>query len=139
MKKHLILLIVAGLFALSSCSSDDDGAATEEYSVIGSWELESTNPQIPGLNTDACPSRHQITFNEGGTADWIFYDEGNNCEAQNSSGTWSKTSATQYSISIPNYGTFDGTVTFSSAQKFTFSTTYEVNSSSYPVQFTFVK
>lgn len=137
MNKHLILLLIAGFFAFSSCSSDDD--ATEEFSVVGSWELESTNPPIPGLNPDACPTRHQITFNDGGTADWIFYDENNNCEAQNSSGNWSKTSATEYSISIPDYGTFDGTVSFSSAQRFTFSTTYEVNSSSFPVQFTFVK
>lgn len=137
MKRYLILLFVTVLFAFSSCSSDDD--ATEEFSVIGSWELESTNPSIPGMDPDACPSRPQITFNEDGTADWTFYAEDNNCEAQNSSGTWSQTSATQYSITIPDFGTFDGTVNFENAQKFTFNTTYEVHSSSFPVQFTFVK
>ncbi len=130
MKKHFILLLVSGLFALTSCSSDDDAA--KDYSVVGTWQLESTNPVIPGLDPEACPERPQITFKPGGGADWIFYSQ-ENCEAQNASGSWSQKSGTEYSITIPDYGTFDGTVTFESAHKFTFSTTYQ----SYPVELTF--
>lgn len=138
MKKHLILLFIVGLFTFTSCSSDDD--ATPDYTVVGTWDLESTNPQIPGLNPDACPNPPRITFNDDGTADWVFYSEDNNCQAQNSSGNWSKTSATEYSITIPDYGTFNGTVEFESADKFTFSTSYQIDAStSFPVQFTFVK
>ena len=137
-KNHFILLLVAGLFSLTSCSNDDE--STEERSVNGTWELESTNPQIPGLNPDACPERPQITFNEDGTTDWIFYSKDNNCEAQSSSGTWNKTSATNYSITIPDQGTFEGTVNFESSQKFTFSTSYQYDAStSIPVQLTFEK
>jgi len=132
MKKHLILLLVAGLFAFSSCSSDDDAA--EDFTVVGTWNLESTTPTIPGLDPEECPSRPEITFNQYGTADWTFYSE-ETCEATTDSGTWNKNSATEYSITIPDYGTFVGTVAFENAKKFTFSTNYE----GFPVQLTFVK
>lgn len=133
MKKHLIFLLVAGLFAFTSCSSDDDGS-TSENTVVGTWKLESTNPTIPGLDPEECPSRPEITFNANETADWTFYSE-ETCEATTDSGTWSKNSATEYSITIPDYGTFEGTVAFQSAQQFTFSTDYQ----GFPVQLTFVK
>ena len=138
-KKHLILLLVAGMFSLTSCSNDDDDD-TSSYTVVGTWELESTNPQIPGLDPDACPNRPEITFNENDTTVWVYYSEENNCEGESSSGTWEKTSDTDYSITIPNYGTYEGTVNFESAQKFTFSTSYKLDAStSFPVQFTFEK
>lgn len=120
-KKHLILLLVAGLFSLSSCSSDDDGDA-EANTVIGTWTLVEMNPDVVGL--DDCPNKPLITFQEDGNADWTFYDPDNNCQGSTDTGSWLKNSATQYTMNIPGYEPFIGTVEFSSSTRFTFTTTY---------------
>lgn len=136
MKKHLILLLVAGLFTFSSCSSDDDAA--EEFTVVGTWKLVAMNPAAWDL--EECPDKPVIVFNENSTADWTLYSQETNCVAQTDEATWTKLSATEYSITIPGQGTFEGTVKFQSATKFTFDTFYELDASTkIPVQLTFEK
>lgn len=120
MKKHFILLLVAGLFAFTSCSSDDD--ATEEHTVVGTWNLVAMNPDVVGL--DDCPNKPVITFQENGNADWTFYDPDNNCQASTDTGTWELNSGSQYTMIIPGFEPFQGTVEFSSSTQFTFTTTY---------------
>ncbi|MFD0976164.1 lipocalin family protein [Salinimicrobium gaetbulicola] len=134
LKKHLILLLVTGLFSLSSCSSDDGD--TESNTVIGTWTLVEINPTAWDL--EECPDKPLITFNDDDTADWVLYSQNNNCEGQTDEATWKKISATEYSITIPEQGTFEGTVTFESSQKFTFDTFYKLDAStSIPVRLTF--
>lgn len=132
MKKHLILLLVAGLFAFSSCSDDDDNAGAEA-SIVATWNLTSINP--PVLNLDECSEKPTITFNANGTADWTLYDADNDCTAVEASGTWEKNSATEYSVSVPGFESFDGTVDFKNQNEFTFLTSIQ----GVPVTFTFQK
>lgn len=125
MKKHLILLLIAGLFSLSSCSSDDDGD-TESNTVIGTWTLVEINPEEAGdaVGLNDCPNKPLITFQEDGNADWTFYDPDNDCQASTNTGSWTQNSATQYTMNIPGLKPFVGTVEFSSSTRFTFTTTY---------------
>lgn len=120
-KKHLILLLLAGMFSLTSCSNDDDGD-TEDNTVLGTWTLVEMNPDAVGL--DDCPNKPVITFKADGDADWTLYDPDNNCQASTDTGTWEKNSGTQYTMNIPGFDPFVGTVEFSSSTRFTFTTTY---------------
>ena len=133
MKKTIIFLLIAGLFAFTSCSDDDDN--TEEMSITGTWELTSTTPAIPGWDLDACPENPTITLAENGTATWTLYDSENNCEESSSTGTWTKNSDDTYTVSVPELGDVTGTVTFTGANQFNFSTTIQ----SFPVVLTFQK
>jgi hypothetical protein len=136
MKKHLILLFIVSLFTFSSCSNDDD--ATEENTVLGTWNLVEMSPDVVGL--DDCPDKPVIIFEDNGDIQWTFYDSDNNCQASTDSGKWENSSGTEYTLNIPGYDPFVGTVNFDSAEKFTFSTSYQVDAStSFPVQFTFAK
>lgn len=121
MKKHLIFLLVAGLFAFTSCSDDDDGTSTKN-TVIGTWTLVQINPPVWDL--EACDDKPVVTFNEDGTADMTWYDE-DTCEAQPSEGEWSKESATQYTINVSPFGLLAGTVTWESENRFDFLTNYQ--------------
>lgn len=132
MKKHLILLLVAGLFAFTSCSDDDDETSTEN-TVIGTWTLVEINPTFWDL--EACPDKPVITFNEDGTADMTMYSEDTNCEPQQEEGEWSHNSGSQYTINVAPFGSLTGTVTFESQNRFTFTTTYQ----QVPFTFTFEK
>ncbi len=121
MKKHLILLFAAGLFAFTSCSDDDDGTSTNN-TVVGTWTLVEMNPDIVGL--DACSEKPVINFKDNGDAEWTFYDSENNCQASTDTGQWEQNSGTQYTMIIPGFEPFIGTVEFSSSTRFTFTTTY---------------
>ena len=124
LKKHLILLLVTGLFSLSSCSSDDGD--TESNTVIGTWTLVEINPEAAGdvVGLNDCPNKPLITFQEDGNADWTSYDPDNDCQASTDTGSWVQNSATQYTMNIPGLEPFVGTVEFSSSTRFTFTTTY---------------
>lgn len=122
MKNHLILLLVAGLFSLTSCSNDDDGT-TEERTVVGTWTMVEMNPAA--FNLEECPDKPIIIFHANENADWTFYSQDNNCEGQTDSGTWQQNSDTEYTINVPNFAELTGTVTFSSASMFTFTSTYQ--------------
>ncbi|NJW51681.1 lipocalin family protein [Salinimicrobium oceani] len=134
MKKYFFLLAAFGFFLITSCSDDDDNGA-ENGTIIANWELTAVTPQIPGWDPSACPENPDITFTENGSAMWTLYDSENDCAEFSSSGTWEKNSDNTYTISIPNFGTFDGTVKFSGANKFTFTTSFQ----SIPVVLTFEK
>lgn len=132
MKKYLLLIAAFGLFFFNSCSNDDDGG--EATSIEATWNLTAMNPAIPGWDT-TCPDDHTITFQGNGTADWTLYNEDNDCEPETSSGTWEQVSGNIYSVNIPGYGNVEGTVEFSGANMFTFSTSVQ----GFPVVLTFEK
>lgn len=131
MKKYLFLLATIGLFFFAACSDDDDN--TEELTINGTWELTAVSPAIPGWDLSACPNNPEITFNADGTAQWTLYDSDNNCAESTSSGTWVKNSANSYTVTIPDFDEVTGTVAFSGANQFRFTTTVQ----SIPVVLTF--
>ena len=121
MKNYLILLLFAGLFSFSACSSDDDNPKDTEEPIIGTWILVETSAPI---NVDACESSSTITFNEDNTGNAVFYLEPD-CEAQNSTGTWENKGNGQYQVNVP-FGDFPvttGTVEFEGANDFFFTAT----------------
>lgn len=130
MKKYLLLFAAFGLLLFASCSDDDDAGA--ETSIEGTWRLTSMTPQVLDFS---CSEDHTITFNANGTTNWTVYDSNNDCQAVSSAGTWEKKSGNNYTVAIPDIGNVDGTVNFSGANKFTFSTTYQ----GVPVIMTFEK
>lgn len=132
MKKYLLLLAAFGLFFFASCSDDDDDD-TAQLEITGTWELTSVSPQIPGWDFSACPDNPEITFTQGGSANWTLYDEDNNCAAVSSSGSWMKNQDNTYTVTIPDFGQVNGTVTFSGANQFNFNTSIE----NFPVVLTF--
>ena len=119
MKKHLIYLFLASVFTLTSCSSDDDGGE-ETQSIVGTWALVSVQP--PVFDPAECPQNPTITFNANNTTQSVFYDAENECAADNSTGTWEKLTDNTYRVTIPDFGPTEGTVNFSGANRFTFTT-----------------
>lgn len=119
MKKPFFLLItLLGLFILGSCSSEDD-VVTPERSIVNTWTLVSVEPPVIDLS---CPNDPTITFDEDGTTSWTLYDEENDCESMTSTGTWSNTTGSEYTVTVPGYGDVTGTVTFTSDTGFYFET-----------------
>ncbi len=121
MKKHLLLILLTGIFIFASCSSDDDGATTGD--IEATWNLVASEP--PLFDLEQCPNNPTITFNEDDTTEWTFYNAGNECAAESDSGEWQQNSDSNYTVTIPGYGSFDGTVVFQSEDEFTFSTSYQ--------------
>ena len=134
MKKYLLLLAAFGFFLFSSCSDDDDGDA-QENTIVATWTLTAVNPTIPGWDISTCSEKPEITFSGNGSADWTLYDAENDCAAVSSTGDWVKNSDGTYTMSIPDVGSYDGTVNFSGANKFTFNTSVQT----IPVVLTFEK
>lgn len=132
-KKHLVFLLVAGLFSLSSCSNDDDGD-TQANTVVGTWTLVEITP-AGFIDLEECPNKPVINFMEDLNAEWTFYTQDNNCEGSTDTGTWKQNSATEYTINVPDLGEITGTVTFNSSTNFTFSGSYN----SFPFTMTFEK
>lgn len=122
MKKNLFILLLTSIFTLTSCSSDDD--AGPEHIVSGTWALVEVQPE-GFYNPNACPENPTVTFNADNTTDSVFYDAENNCEAENSKGTWQDKGNNVYVVTIPNFGTSEGKVEFLTADKFSFSTSIQ--------------
>lgn len=117
MKKFLILLLSITVF--TACSDDDDSGSNGN--IVGTWLLVEAN-NVPGLTVDDCTGQSTITFNSNNTASSTFYStvEGN-CVSANDTGAWSSSSNSQYTIEVPGFDEpIDGTVTFSSENRFTF-------------------
>ena len=117
MKKHLILILLMGLFTFTSCSDDDED--TNDPSIVGTWTLQSVDPAVIDLN---CAESSTINFTSNGAADWALYDANNNCTLQSSSGTWVKNSGDNYTIYVPEFQAIPGTVNFTGTNSFTFTT-----------------
>ncbi|GAA4319916.1 hypothetical protein GCM10023115_46660 [Pontixanthobacter gangjinensis] len=117
MKKIILLLLSITLFI--ACSDDDD--AGSNGNIIGTWVLvDATN--VPGVTVDDCTGRSTITFNADETASSTFYSTvDGNCVSAEDTGEWSSSSNSQYTIEVPGFDEpVAGTVTFSSANRFTF-------------------
>ena len=135
MKKHLILLLVAGLFSMTSCSDDDD-AGTPQNSIVGTWEVTAIASIAP-VDPNQCDNQvSTITFEEDNTVDSTFYFESNNCEADTATGTWQNLGSGDYVMELGNLGDLEGEVTFVNANEFTFSTVIAVEGVNIPAVFT---
>lgn len=131
MKRHLIVLFLAGMFTITSCSSDDDGDTGEP--ILGTWVLVNVNP--PALDLSACPEQSTITFNADNTADSEFYLAENDCEVSISSDSWRNKGGSTYEVTLPDLGTIDGNVEFTNSNNFIFNTSYQ----GFPVSLSFTR
>ena len=123
MKKQLLLILLAGIFTLASCSSDDDNGDTAEETIVATWNLTAVEPPI--FDFSECPTNPTITFNENDSAEWTFFNADNECKGETDTGSWQQNSESNYTVVIPGYGSFDGTVNFQSSNEFTFKSSYE--------------
>jgi len=104
----------------TACSDDDD--ASSERDIVGTWMLVEAN-NVPGFTIDDCTGRSTITFNEDNTATSTFFNAvGDDCLSTTEEGSWSNSSGSNYTIEIPGFDDpVAGTVTFSGADRFTFT------------------
>ncbi len=120
MKKFLVLFLsMAFLFA---CSNDDDNEEPQgDDPIVGTWVLvDASEP----LDSQFCfEEESTITFKANNTGQATFYLTGTECSANNSQGTWSNNGNSVYTISVPVAGNILGTADFTSANRFTFTTT----------------
>lgn len=123
MKKYFLLILLAGFFTLASCSSDDDGGDNTETSIVATWNLTAVEPAV--FNFSECPTNPTITFNDDETTEWTIYNSENDCEAETDTGIWRQNSASNYTVTIPGLGSFDGTVEFQNSNEFTFTSSYQ--------------
>lgn len=136
MKKHFILLLVAGLFAMTSCSSDDD-ADTAEATIVGTWEVTAIESIAP-VDPNQCEGQvSTITFKQDNTLDSTFYFQQNDCVADTAEGTWENQGDGNYVMDFGgDLGELEGEVEFLSPDRFTFSTLITVEGVQIPAVFT---
>ena len=140
MKKSLILLLVAGMFALTSCSDDDDDADTSNNSIVGTWEVTAIESIAPVDPNDQCENdTSTITFEENNTVESTFYFEANDCVADTATGTWENLGNGDYIMGLGSLGELEGDVEFINSNKFTFSTVIELEGIEIPATFTLEK
>ena len=118
MKKFLVLFLSLAVF--TACSSDDDADSNTPDPVLGTWILVDASAP---LDTQFCLEEDSsITFNANNTLSSTFYLTEADCAATTSAGTWSNRGNSVYTITVPMIeGDLQGTVNFSSANKFTFT------------------
>ena len=118
MKKFLVLFLSLSVFA--ACSSDDDADTNTPDPVLGTWILVDASAP---LDTQFCMDEEStITFKADNTLSSTFYLTESDCAATTSTGNWSNRGNSIYTISVPMIeGDLQGTVNFSSANKFTFT------------------
>ena len=122
MKKYFLLILLAGFFTLASCSSDDDGNDFER-NIVATWNLTAVEP--PLLDFSECSTNPTITFEEDETTEWTFYNADNDCEPETDTGMWNQNTGSNYTVTIPGFGSFDGTVEFQSENEFIFTSSYQ--------------
>ena len=118
MKRLLILFLMTGLIAFTSCSDDDDN--NDANPLIGQWILVSVNPAV--IDPAACTNSSSISVNSDNSMTSNFYLEENNCDLITTSGTWVDNGNSQYTLEFPQLGDVSGTVNFTDANSFTFTT-----------------
>ena len=118
MKKFLVLFLSLAVF--TACSNDDDTDSNSPDPILGTWALVQVSAP---LNTQFCMDKEStITFNADKTLSSTFYLTEANCTATTSPGNWSNKGNSIYTITVPMMeGDLQGTVNFSSANKFTFT------------------
>ena len=122
MKKYVLVFLIAGLFTMGSCSNDDDEPTTGGQ-IEATWTLAAVEPPI--FDFSECPSNPTITFNDDDTTEWTFYNGDNDCAPETDSGQWEQNTGSNYSVTIPGYGSFDGIVEFQNEDEFTFTSSYQ--------------
>jgi len=117
MKKFFVLFLSIALF--TACSSDDDEDSTSADPILGTWVLvDASSP----LKDEFCLDKEStLTFNSDNTGASTFYLTQANCTATSSTGSWTNRGNSLYTISVPVYGDLQGSVNFSSTNKFTFT------------------
>lgn len=118
MKKFLVLFLSLAVF--TACSNDDDTNSNTPDPVLGTWVLVDASAP---LDSQFCLEEDStITFNANNTLSSTFYLTEANCDATSSTGTWSNKGNSIYTITVPMIeGDLQGSVNFSSANKFTFT------------------
>ena len=117
MKKFLFLLV--SMCILTACSDDDDSRV--EGNIVGTWLLIEAN-NVPGFTVNECTGQSTITFNADNTASSTFFsDNDGTCTSATETGTWSSSENSKYTLLVPGFDDpVNGTVTFNSANRFTF-------------------
>lgn len=116
MKKIFVLFL--SLTVLTACSKDDDSGESGPDPIIGTWVLVDASFVSP----EACEQESTINFKQDNTVTGSFYLGEAQCAVQGSAGNWQNLGNSVYSVSIPVAGDVQGTVTFSSTNKFVFTT-----------------
>ena len=118
MKKFLVLFLSLAVF--TACSSDDDADTNTPDPILGTWVLVDVSAP---LNAEFCLDEEStLTFNANNSGSATFYLTQAECAATNSTGNWTNRGNSMYTISVPVYGDLQGTVNFSTANRFTFTT-----------------
>ena len=140
MKKYLILLLVAGVFAFTACSEDDETGTDDGTRIVGVWTLVSVSPENQFFNPDACQTPSTIDLQSEGTVEGTFYLASENCTASEiTDGSWEYHGNSEYSIEFPAIGVQEGTVEFAGENEFTFNTILNFEGFNIPVELTFTK
>lgn len=123
MKKFILLFF--SLAVLAACSSDDDGDNSGPDPIIGTWVLVDASAP---LDEQFCFDEDStIKFNEDNTGQANFYLTAAECAATSSTGNWSRSGSSTYTISIPVMGNLTGTANFTNNNnRFTFTSTMGV-------------
>lgn len=99
MKKPLLLLI-AFVFAFTSCSSDDDNSSQDPF--IGTWRYFTSYEDGVEYPLDDCESQDTIAISSNGTFTSTLHDEfGGDCQVDfEVSGTWDNLGNGMYSTTV---------------------------------------
>jgi hypothetical protein len=96
MKKLVILFlsVVTSGFLLTSCSSSDDD---ESVTINGKWEFYEQGISLGGIeqlelyeHTPGCEKDFVELFSSGNYQDVFYFNDGNVCAEESSTGTWSR-------------------------------------------------
>ena len=119
MKKHLILVMLAGLFTFCACSDDDDNNPDEKDPIVGTWAVISIEPAA--INIDECEETSTVTFNDNNTGTATFYTAEAACAPLSADAAWQNEGNDNYSMTVPVLGSVSGTVEFSGQNEFFFT------------------
>lgn len=88
MKKYLLSTVL--IFALISCSSDNDNSNDVQPSLINKWSLETWKYNNNNQSLTSCDKQGYIKFNSNGTFERKdYYNNNGSCEIEgNDNGTY---------------------------------------------------
>ena len=118
MKKYLILFLLSGFFAFTSCSDDDDA---DVEPIVGTWILQSIEPNTL-FDPEGCGSDSTLRILRDNTLIASLYFQQNNCGQISGAGTWQKTGTSSYIFNFPEIGEVEGTATFPGEGSMLFTT-----------------
>ena len=90
--KKIILVAIAFLGVLTSCSSDDDNPAVNNVDpIVGTWKYSKVTVDGTERPLDDCEKQSTYVFTaEGQVANNSFEEFQSKCKSDNTAGTWKK-------------------------------------------------